>query len=203
MSFIPRKNAESDSKSKGFEYGKMGFTGVDIPVHESIHGSHLKALKEIIGCTNGDFLPVVGLSTARSLFEIFKEPEAPIDNLVIANLVRWYYRHPEYLPEVDVDFQALFDRLEKLPIDTSKEAYETVFHRRYPTIEGFAIEGQGKEPSQTIKRMAILMISMPDEDLIEFWNMSISAYDTQFNAASKWRAKTGQTDKRKHRSDNN
>lgn len=178
------------------------FTGEIIPASESIRSAHIDSLKNLSNLTIGSLLGALGLSTQRGWYEIASkdDPMQPASKVVVASLIRWYLRHPEQLPNQCVDYKLLFDRINRLVPDCmqSNEAYEIVFNRKYETILNYSKLGQ--QPDQDINQMCLMMQSMSDEYLLEFWTMAYESNPSQIKNANEWRLKQGKRLLNKRRS---
>lgn len=196
MAFSPKSNAARSSAISGTD-----FSGEVIASDESIRSAHVEGLKNLSKLTVGILLGAFGLSTQRGWYEIVNknDPMQPADKVVVASLVRWYLRHPEYLPNQHVDYKALFGRINSLMPDEmkNKAAYETVFHRKYETILNYARMGQ--QPDQDINQMCLMMQSMSDDHLIEFWTMAYESNPSQIKQINQWRLDAGKRPLNKRR----
>ncbi|MBE0506270.1 MAG: hypothetical protein IBX50_06055 [Marinospirillum sp.] len=201
MSFSPKPNAVSAS-SQSDAPNAIDFPGEVIPSSESIRSTHIESLKNLSNLTIGILLGALGLSTQRGWYEVVNkdEPMQPADKIIVASLVRWYLRHPEYLPKLHVDYPALFERINRLLPEKSqaKESYEIVFHRKYETIMSYAKVGQ--QPDQDVNQMCLMMQSMSDDHLVEFWNMALESNPSQISDADQWRFDAGKRPLHKRRS---
>lgn len=178
------------------------FPGEIIPARDSIRSAHIESLKNLSNLTIGILLGALGLSTQRGWYEVVNkdEPMQPADKIIVASLVRWYLRHPEYLPQMHVDYSELFKRIDRLLPESlrNKEAYEIVFHRKYETIMSYAKVEQ--QPDQDVNQMSLMMQSMSDEHLVEFWKMAYESNPFQISDADQWRHDAGKRPLHKRRS---
>lgn len=200
MVFEPKPNAVDYSALS--TTSTADFPGEVIPSDESICSTHIESLKNLSGLTIGSLLGALGLSTQRGWYEVVNkdEPMQPADKVVVASLVRWYLRHPGYLPDLHVDYTRLLERINRLVPKhmQAREAYETVFHRKYKTILSY--EKVGQQPDQDINQMCLLLQTMSDEHLIEFWTMAYESNPLQIKNVNQWRLDTGKRPLHKRRS---
>lgn len=191
MAFKPQSNASITQEA--LTQGTPDFAGETVPSNEIIRSAHIESLKNLSGLTIGALLGALGLSTQRGWYEIVNKDDQmqPADKVVVASLVRWYLRHPEFLPNIQVDYAALYERINRLvPKEMSgKAGYETVFNRSYGTVLSYSKVGQNSD--QDINQMCLMMQSMSDQHLIEFWEMAFNSNPTQIDEVNQWRSLTG------------